>query len=420
MDRTAQIILLLADRSEPMTLAQIADIIGVSVRTVRYDLDTVQILAEKVGMSLVKKTGVGIQLEGSQQRRRLLRAMCKNLENTVEPFSPEDRKYIILKKMLTNRKLTTIDELSKRLFISRTAVHKDLERVEEWLVQYKLQLNKKPNLGIDIVGNEEDIRNALAVLSVAKRQFDFENGIGPTDFKRMDVFSVYKLQSLLPLDYMLLEDIIIESEKRLGFVFSDEVFLNLATHIAIAMKRIEEGKAIEFSQEIFDELLQTQEYVVACWIGMRLLECFGIEIPENEVIYILAHILDGKKQQNAGVEPVGHNQEEEDNRTAVIMADEIAAIASQSLAMPLCNDQAFLNGLILHLRPTIRRLKCGLKLKNPIMDEIKSNYADIFSVAWMTGTVFERYINQKIDEDEVGYLALHIGAAVERNKSTEN
>jgi len=36
----------------------------------------------------------------------------------------------------------------------------------------------------------------------------------------------------------------------------------------------------------------------------------------------------------------------------------------------------------------------------------------------MTSTVFERYLDKKIKEDEVAYIALHIGAAVERNRKS--
>lgn len=72
--------------------------------------------------------------------------------------------------------------------------------------------------------------------------------------------------------------------------------------------------------------------------------------------------------------------------------------------------------MILHLRPTLNRLEYGLNLRNPIIEQIKQNYPDIFGVAWMTSIVFEKYLNKSINEAEIGYIALHLCAAVERQK----
>jgi mannitol/fructose-specific phosphotransferase system IIA component (Ntr-type)/galactitol-specific phosphotransferase system IIB component len=80
----------------------------------------------------------------------------------------------------------------------------------------------------------------------------------------------------------------------------------------------------------------------------------------------------------------------------------------------LSDDTHLLNGLILHLRPTINRLKYGLTLKNPILDEIKLNYPELYGAAWMTSIVFERYVGVRPGEEEIGYIALHLGAALER------
>jgi activator of the mannose operon, transcriptional antiterminator len=98
------------------------------------------------------------------------------------------------------------------------------------------------------------------------------------------------------------------------------------------------------------------------------------------------------------------------------MAKEIIEIAERVLQVKLSGDKMLLNGLILHLRPTINRLKYGLNLRNPILNEIKENYPDIYGAAWMTSVVFEKYLGIKIKEEEIGYICLHLGASVERNK----
>jgi mannitol/fructose-specific phosphotransferase system IIA component (Ntr-type)/galactitol-specific phosphotransferase system IIB component len=71
-----------------------------------------------------------------------------------------------------------------------------------------------------------------------------------------------------------------------------------------------------------------------------------------------------------------------------------------------------------HLGPTIYRLKHGLPLKNPILEEIKTNYEHIFHVVKGGLKALEEYVGTRIPDEEAGYIAIHFGAALERCKSS--
>lgn len=145
-------------------------------------------------------------------------------------------------------------------------------------------------------------------------------------------------------------------------------------------------------------------------------EKFNVVLSESEIGYIVLHIIGTKMQQNK-IEDVNLELEDEESiELAVIMSKEIINIAERALSLDLSNDKQLLNGLILHLRPTINRLKYGLTLRNPLLNDIKENYPEIYGVAWMTSVVFEKYLGKKVAEEEIGYIALHLGAAVERAK----
>ena len=122
----------------------------------------------------------------------------------------------------------------------------------------------------------------------------------------------------------------------------------------------------------FENIKENKEYVIAKWVVDQLSLDLKIKIPESEIAYICLHMLGSKIQQDIFV----------DDYTAIInsqdaiylqVANEIIQLVSDILRIDLSDDKILLTGLVIHLRPTIIRLKNGLKLRNPLLDRIKVN-----------------------------------------------
>src|SRR5699024_5484805 len=73
-------------------------------------------------------------------------------------------------------------------------------------------------------------------------------------------------------------------------------------------------------------------------------------------------------------------------------------------------------GLGLHLKPAIKRHKYVMNFRNPMLADSKKNYPLAFEAGVIAGLSIESKIGIEINENEIGYLALHIGAAIERRK----
>ena len=62
----------------------------------------------------------------------------------------------------------------------------------------------------------------------------------------------------------------------------------------------------------------------------------------------------------------------------------------------------------------------GIQIKNPIVEEIRAYYGDLFkAVNYGSKIVFSKY-NIIMPKDEIGYLTMHIGASIERNNAKKN
>ncbi len=414
MDRPKMIINLLLKSKIPVTIDVIAEQLEVSNRTIRNDLTVVENFINDKGLTLKKKPGIGIQLEGPEESFDALNEM-KMSTYISDPFSPQDRKDNILKRLFMSENTITINDLAKELYVSDITIRKDLEDVEQWLAKFKLKLMRRQNYGIKIIGSEENCRNALANLIVTQIGFDKLKGMLHYDTSaKLDYHTLNQLTGLINIDYIKLENIVNQAEKSLGYKFTDEAFGSLVIHIAIAIKRLQDGKDILLAHCVLADLKIKDEYRIAKQIADSIESHYRVKLPEQEIGYILLHILGSKLQEN-NIDDLDLKNEGE-HELAVIMAKEIIHIAQKTLSIDLSKDKQALNGLILHLRPTIKRLEYGLNLRNPLLDQIKENYPEIFGVAWISNTVFERYLGKKITEEEIGYIALHLGAAIERQK----
>src|SRR5699024_3521096 len=88
----------------------------------------------------------------------------------------------------------------------------------------------------------------------------------------------------------------------------------------------------------------------------------------------------------------------------------------EELNLDIKHDQELIMGLGLHLKPAINRYKYGMNFRNPMLADIKKNYPLAFEAGVIAGLSIESNIGIEINENEIGYLALHIGASILKRK----
>jgi mannitol operon transcriptional antiterminator len=95
---------------------------------------------------------------------------------------------------------------------------------------------------------------------------------------------------------------------------------------------------------------------------------------------------------------------------------EIIYLTSKRLNLGIECDSQLVAGLKQHINPALYRLTMGLGVRNPIINEIKEYYRELFdAVDYACRLVFSKY-NLVLPANEVGYVTMHIGAAIERQQ----
>jgi transcriptional antiterminator len=419
-DRCAKIVQILIQETQPITSEQLANKLTVSNRTVRNDLEKVEsYLSEIGGVTLNKKPRVGIWLDATEESKQMILSDLRRGSVYVEPYSALERQRFIIKKLMQTDELLTMQMLADELFVSRVTVHKDLDGVEQWLKKYDLKLLRKQNYGIEIVGKENDWRKAATALLIEFRKTGSKS-IEETEeiYHRLNPDDLVHIKELIPdMGFKEIEEILVKAEKKMTYPISDEAFVALLIHIAISLERIKSGKDIKMPTKQLSGLKNYSEFQVATWVAGELEKVLGIKMPVSEIGYITLHFL--------GAKILGPSEKVSDSDEIVNtiepdiveLTKEIILLVQNILGVDFSNDHALFTGLALHLRTTVRRLKYGLSLRNPLLSEIKDKFPSIFGASWATSILFEKKFGIRITEEEIGYLTIHIGAALERMKS---
>lgn len=426
--RQKKIINILIREDDFITIKNIADEIEVSSRTISRALKLVEKWLEKYNVLLIRRTRVGIKLEGTLEQQNIIREKLGD-EKVYRIYSPEERKLIIILELLEKKEVTKLHYFSSLFNVSNSTISKDLNECESWLSDYDLMIIRKQGSGISLSGNERNIRKAIINLlyeytdqsilnQLVKKTIDENKEI---TLKKNEIRN--RLLNLID-DKMLkkLEEIVDYGEKALAYDLADSAYIGLVVHLSIAIKRIKNGEKIQLEHEYLLKLKASNEFEIAKIIAKRLEEFFHVDIPEPEIGYITMH-LKGAKLRN-GMN--GYNQIFDQSEslisnyalTRVVL--KMLQKVQEELDIDLKDDKNLLVGLISHLRPAFNRLKMNMKIRNPLLDQVKNNYPDIYKVSKKASAVLEDFLEKEIPDSEVGYIAMHIGAAIEKKRKNRD
>lgn len=414
-----KIMLLLLDSNKPITIKGFSDILNVSSKTIRNYLDDAKYNFKQLGVELIRKPNVGSFIDlDDEQRLSIKKNITKEEIDENYCYSSTYRQKYILETLFENRYTYTIQLFADDLYCSKNTIMSDLVVAEEWLKSYDITLKRKQNQGLWIEGNEKSIRSAMMSLfsksgKQDKDEYEEYSDINELDY-RIDYINYKKLKRFFRnLDIIKIQKIVQKSEKKLGYFFTDQAFIDLIAHIAIVLQRVKVDKKIRTNISKFDFLKDKNEYIIANEVKEDLAKAFKIEIPDEESIYICLHMLGAKIQEdiyNEDLESLINSQKD----IYVDTAKEIIKLISEILQKDLTYDKLLLASLTIHLRQTLVRLKFGLEFRNPMLKRIKKEYTNVFGATWACNSIFEEKFNISINEDEIGYITLHIAVAIER------
>lgn len=381
--RQEKIIELLRESGGWMKGKDIALVMGVSTRTIRNDVETIN--ASLTGAAIESSFQLGYHLK--TQEAPVSRA------KSVIPQTPEERRSFILKQLLRHRDIN-INDLPEKVCVSLFTIESDLRVIRQWLADSSdLHLESGRNR-IRLVGDEAAKRRLYKFLLSQEVEENFLN---------MDT-----LNELYPdFDLTEIRDLLAECEKRHGIEIRETAQSMVLMHVGIALTRVLNFNPME-RVEALKDLQQTPQYLAAREFWDKIARRFQVTAPEPEISQ-LALLFMGKGSGNyykADTIPVNGKDISLEALTTA-MLEEVRKL----YGVDLTTDSKLQEGLSLHLRGLLLRLRDRTQVDNVYLEELRWRFPLIYDMGVTASRKLHEILGIQLDPNEIGFLALHLGAA---------
>lgn len=305
----------------------------------------------------------------------------------------------ILKKLLTHTKESiNIFDLSDELFISYSTFRNVLSYTNNYLKKYNIKIVSNNNL-LYLQGNERDLRKLMSTIiydEVSINSFSIEN--------------LYEYFNSVLVTKVI--DFLDSFSKSNDFTINHFTKMNLILHFCILIKRIQDGN-IEMNSSVNSDnskfSLECDHKLIAK-LHKKIFDTFNIYMDNDNLkeAYLLLQI-NSDLSLNLANDMLG-------NEILSLMKEIIKEIKVNYLLD--LNTPEFITPFSLHLKRLVFRIQHGKVEKNPILKHIKKTIPMIYDISTYVSLYINNFFeNEVVAEDEIGFIALHIGAEINRQKS---
>lgn len=404
-ERNLKIFQLLRKYDQGITGEELSKLIGVSSRTIRSDMRILADYLKEHGGLIQSDTRAGYRLEIIALTSFLEFERNCPAEENIGDAAGEDRVYAIMKILLfnalENKQITQMD-LADTLYVSISTLKLSLKAVEKKLEKYQLKVVRYKTKGIQITGNEAQVRYCIAeyVFNQKKQEAGYVGAFYQALFKALDLREI--------------EQIILRVIAQKRMKLTDMAIKNLLVHTAIAIERARHANHIVYTVSQTQKIEQMPEFVVAKEIFDEIYIKLGLDIAAGEVYYLAQHLIASKKYSDTDADEAQIAAHIEG------LLHEIMRGVNEAVKIDFSDDEHLRKWLILHLKAALTRMQFNMNMRNEVLDVIKSEYPLAFQIAVIASRVIEVAEGVRVNENEIGYIAIHFGAALSRKGVEEN
>ncbi|MFR7417900.1 BglG family transcription antiterminator [Megasphaera massiliensis] len=389
--RQRQIIELLQSHKTGLSGNDLSNFLGVSSRTIRTDIKALEGELQAYGAAIHANTRNGYSLEITDEALfaafigEAAQGRMDSSENRVDAII---RSFFL--STLQNASLTQ-QQLADSLYVSLSTLKSDMKEAKERLAEYGLTIGTYKTEGMRLEGEEEHIRNFVA-------QYNF--------IQRSDASQVDYFQRLFPdIDIPQLLDVIICVSDSYQLHLTDMAIHNLVVHTAIAIGRAQQGHTMTYTLRQTKNLEKTKEFEVATSMFEEIFRKTSIDVAAGEIYYLTQHLMASKKYIDGGE---GADQKMQE------LVMKIIRVIDEHVNIDFSQDQVLIEWLSVHLQTAIPRMKFQMNIRNDVLEVVKSEYPLAFQIAVIASSVIEKEEKVNVNENEIGYIAIHFGAALNR------
>jgi len=324
--------------------------------------------------------------------REFLSAQLQNTPELNRYFNEDQRMYLIILYLLTNKEMVSLVHIYEYLAISKTTAISDLKNVKLFINDFKLKLSYSRKDGYKIIGNELQIKQIIneSVATILQFEDGVELIIEITDIS---------VGSIIHYTHKI--------EQYLGITYSDRAFNQLVYSLMILVSRNQSKQVTKesyFSADIGDtkEYEFISEIIPNSWIANK------DDYKWILLLFISANTVEGEI----------HYQ----NQDLLTVVHEMVTQFESLTYVDISDRSEFERRLVAHIQPMILRVRYGLHLKESgikqIVKNVKNHQMFVDTVRQIVQPL-ETVVGSHLPDDEIELLSFYFGSELENWKPDE-
>lgn len=303
--------------------------------------------------------------------------------------SVDGRRFSILRYLLQKGdEGVDLFDLAEKLWVSESTIRQDMSALQELMQDYQLRI-RQHEFHYYLTGTQEAKR--LLIMTLIRKK----NGDAPSLEDEMQQF-------LGEIPLSVLTDFCQQVFDEFNFHVNQYFFQNFILHLIIVLNQKWQDESKVFSSPSLPMIEK---------IAVLIFEKYHLKLAQEDK-FELALLCDGER---------GHREVEVSNYVSKNVSDSLHQALEELSSVFLIDftDQQFLNRLLLHTQNLYNRVKDKKVKRNLSALEIKMRYPALFDVAVYLSSLIATDLKIEIAEDEIAFLALHIGSFLDEQKKNE-
>lgn len=361
----------------------LAKLLNVSDRTICNDIAAInEFYADTMIESNIRK---GYRIQGEKVKR-----FAEETKKEI-PETGEERRWLILKTLVEHNQVN-IYKLADQMCISEFSLENDMNKIRKLLDNYQgLKVIRQSNM-LQLSGEEREKRHLYEELISYKISGNLWNlNKVAENFMRFDLLKVKEL----------LKDIFEEFHYQMNEVRIPTLLI----HVGVILER---NFACHFLKE--DEEQQgkygREEYEISRHFFEKIGARLSLQVREAEICDFAIYLEHGKRK--------GYCEEEQLQGLASDLVQHIIVEIREHFDIDFSEDREFRLGLEVHTVSLLKRHYANVEIDHTCLEEVKRKYPLIFEMGVWVCKIMEEHLNIIISENEISFIALHLGSAYER------
>lgn len=390
-----ELIRYLAQENRPITSTELANTLGVSIRSIKNYISD-------INYSYNKKIIISSRQGYSLNRQIAYKLLLTDTEEIPLPQTGEERiAYIIKQLILEHTSQLNLFDLCEHLCIGYSTIKSLISKMNKTFSVYNIKFICK-NDCLHIIGSEKDKRRLISYVI--------------NDESKSHFVDIQQLKHCFKnIDVDLLNTIVFSCFKKYNYYLNDFAAVKLLFHLLIIIERNLNGNELTFGETSIHTSNESEKNLLLALVE-KIQNKFHILLNPYEQFEIFMLF---KATANLSIPDSKEALLEYINKELLDLTDYYVLQINNHYLIDLSDDK-FTTPFTLHLENLIHRGKMGYLVNNPLKDSIKYNNPIIFDIAIFIGLdIMERY-NIYINEDEIAFLAIHIGSEIERQNANQS